>query len=933
MKIRILKLSLFVWFFGPYFCSSGQSNIILGQANIQHFSNENYNASRQNWGIAQSPVTGIMYFANSKGLLEYDGSVWKLYESPSAIRSIFIDDQGKIFTGALGEFGYWQQDSFGRLIYHSLKTLVPGKDFAQEAVWNIISTEEGVLFQSFAYVYLYRNNQVKKLTTPGNVLFVHQVDNRLYVEGLNKGIFELKNEKFTLVEGSEFLGKTSVHAFLPGSKPGEILVCTDKGVFVYNEKGFSPFGGVINSFFQHNQLNRAIVLDKDRYAFGTILDGVVITNGKGEILNHYNKKNGLQNNTVLSLKKDRSGDLWIGLDNGIDLINLNLPVKYYSDAEGSIGTVFDAALHEGKLYIGTNHGVFVATPGSAKPDFKLIPQTQGQVWDLEVIDGQLLCGHNNGTFRISNLKAELVSTITGGWVIKKLKKHPDFLIQGTYTKLCLYQKDAGGKWRFLKDLDGLSAPVNQLEEDSEGNIWVNFANKGIASYKLNLAAGKVERLEVFEEEAFRTSTTNLGQIGNKIIVTTPIGIYSYDSGKKTLTQDKQLNQQRNLRQIVKLFVVSPKVLLAIDKNKALGLIENDSPFKEIPIRKNKWVDGSENIVILDAQHLLFCAEDGFAVMPESILSGLLNEKIEEPMIRAALFPDNPSLNRYFYHQKNERYYYDYDQNSLMICFSSPVYDKAIQYSFWLEGYSNIWSDYAGINKKEYSNLPPGTYTFHVRSNLSDLESTFSFEISSPWYWNMWSKTIYLFLLAGLFFWLYQLHLKRLKTQKDHLRESLEQKHKEQEEKNQQEIIRLRNEQLESDIIRKSEELANSMMTLIKKNELLGKIKEEVEHTTKSPKQILSLIEKNISTEHDWKVFESNFNKVHEAFLKRLVEEYPDLTHGDLKLAAYLRMNLSTKEIAQLLNITMRSVELKRYRLRQKLNLNTEENLADFILKF
>jgi DNA-binding NarL/FixJ family response regulator len=81
------------------------------------------------------------------------------------------------------------------------------------------------------------------------------------------------------------------------------------------------------------------------------------------------------------------------------------------------------------------------------------------------------------------------------------------------------------------------------------------------------------------------------------------------------------------------------------------------------------------------------------------------------------------------------------------------------------------------------------------------------------------------------------------------------------------------------------------------------------------------------------VFEMNFNQVHEQFFKKLKADFPELTPGDLKLAAYLKMNLSSKEIAPLLNISIRSVENKRYRLRRKLNLEEEENLTEFMLRY
>lgn len=93
------------------------------------------------------------------------------------------------------------------------------------------------------------------------------------------------------------------------------------------------------------------------------------------------------------------------------------------------------------------------------------------------------------------------------------------------------------------------------------------------------------------------------------------------------------------------------------------------------------------------------------------------------------------------------------------------------------------------------------------------------------------------------------------------------------------------------------------------------------------------IDGHLSSEEDWDVFKANFNQLHDQFFKRLKEEYPELTPGDLRLAAYLKMNLSSKEVAPLLNISLRGVENKRYRLRRKLQLEPEANLAEFLMQY
>ena len=151
--------------------------------------------------------------------------------------------------------------------------------------------------------------------------------------------------------------------------------------------------------------------------------------------------------------------------------------------------------------------------------------------------------------------------------------------------------------------------------------------------------------------------------------------------------------------------------------------------------------------------------------------------------------------------------------------------------------------------------------------------------------------------------------------------------------NEKEIIRIKNEQLRAEFKGKSKELAVSTMSIIKKNELLASIKDKLDviKDENPVKSVIKVIDESLNKNDDWEFFKEAFNNADSEFLKKVKELHPTLSPNDLKLCAYLRLNLSTKEIAKLLNITSRSVEIKRYRLRKKLNLQHEENLVSYIL--
>nr|HMQ61184.1 triple tyrosine motif-containing protein [Flavilitoribacter sp.] len=259
----------------------------------------------------------------------------------------------------------------------------------------------------------------------------------------------------------------------------------------------------------------------------------------------------------------------------------------------------------------------------------------------------------------------------------------------------------------------------------------------------------------------------------------------------------------------------------------------------------------------------------------------------------------------------------------------------LQFRYRLEGFDPAWSAWQPENVREYTNLPPGPYRFTVISNFNDQEASFSFVIQPKWFQTSWAKALFIGMLGLVIFLVNRWLQFRLQRQKDVLE-------REQERQLQDERIRNRNQQLQLDIINKSKQLANSTFSLVRKNEILFQLKDELEQIKQDlgarfPEKyyyrMLDQINRQLSDNQDWEIFETNFNLVHDEFFKKLRKEFPDLTPSELRLAAYLRMNLATKEIAPLLNISIRGVENKRYRLRKKLGLDQDANLTDFLLNY
>jgi DNA-binding CsgD family transcriptional regulator len=301
------------------------------------------------------------------------------------------------------------------------------------------------------------------------------------------------------------------------------------------------------------------------------------------------------------------------------------------------------------------------------------------------------------------------------------------------------------------------------------------------------------------------------------------------------------------------------------------------------------------------------------------------------------------------------YSFPIKRNAFRFYFSSPTYDapQNIEYSFKLSGYNDVWSEWSPSSSYEYANLPEGKFVFTVKAKnqlgFESLSDSIEFKILPPWYKSILAYISYgllsvLFILLIIWYFYRRIEFSNRKERFEQVRKyrEKEQDYKKQVQESEQKIEHLENEKLRIEMINRNKELANQTMHLIRKNRSLVKVKEELQKIRKNmaeeiPEEkissIITRIDKDIDNKKQWEVFESYFDKVHEDFLNRLKTSYPSLTPKELRLCAYLRMNISTKEIAPLMNISIRGVEICRYRVRKKLNIDRDTNLTKMIIDF
>lgn len=933
----------------------------IGVPYIQNYSKATYLSGNQNWSIAKDSK-GIMYFGNAQGLLTYDGRYWQQYEMPNRqiVRSVATDPTGKIYTGSYGEFGYWSSKN-RHLSYTSISKHLPSSYKLTDEIWKIYIDGDRVLFQSFSAIYIYHQNKVKVVKTPGALLFLHQVGKRFFVEVLDKGLFELHGSTLEPLENSGPPLPPDVLSILP-FKNGNLLIGTKKNsLFLYDGHRFMPFQTEASDFLKTYQLNNGVALMNKYYAYGTILNGLIIIDENGQIVQRINKASGLQNNTVLSLYIDKEKNLWAGLDNGIDRIELNSPLYYYFDKVGQLGTVYSSLIYKDNIYLGTNQGLFYSSwrPASGKAfDFKLIPNSQGQVWDLSELDGQLLCGHNEGTFRVNNGALNKISNISGGWTIKKLNSNPNYLIQGTYNGLVLYKKNAAGLWVFFSKVANFGAPSRYVEQDAHGDIWVSHAYKGIYRLSLSPDFTRVLSTTYYDKKDGLPGSYNVNifTFENKLVFSSDKGFYIYDEISNRFNNYAALNKELgSFASSNRIIDAGNKKYWFIDHGK-MGLADFSIPGKsKIESNRFRVLDGRmvqyyENISKISNQIYLISVDDGFVVYDASAES-VKREKIVMPKVLIRNIYDLTDTYKLVAEagEQTDDLQIPYSRNNIRISYTLPYYRQGtIKYQYFLKGFSKDWSDWNVSSQKDFTNLSWGAYTFLVRATLNgearSQVTEFRFTIRPPFYATGWAILLYIILAALTIYLLKKLYdrkllkdkmliTKRLQLEKDeHLKKEAE--------ANEKQIIRLEHEKLQADLAGKSRELANSAMSLVYKNELLQKLSQEITKLKDSEgiripeeqqRKIQNVINDGMNDDRDWNLFENSFNEAHDSFFKKLKAQHPHLVPNDLKLCAFLYMNMSSKEMASLLNISLRGVEIRRYRLRKKLNVPHDKNLVEFLM--
>ena len=908
---------------------------------IYNYTPSEYKGESQNWKICQADNKKI-YFANNIGLLEFNGVVWQRYPLPNGAIARAVSAKGNtLYTGGFAEFGYWQPNKFNELQYTSLSRQLDPTDIEDEEIWKIIFSDRWVLFQSLHKIFVYNTQQqsFKIISAAHHLPKIFKIGEHIYFQKMKEGLFELVNGEEVLVTDHPLFREHILINLLP-QKEHFLFVTQDKGIYEGTPTQIEAWKVSASQLINTLNIYSCERLSDGSLVLGTIAKGVYRISAKGELLEHLQQKEGLQNNTVLSIFEDKEHNVWLGLDNGISMVNFFSPFRLYKDYEGQLGAVYTSIVHQGTLYLGTNQGLFYTLfPLQSNSKFSLVEGTNGQVWQLKVVENTLFCGHNSGTFIIENHQATSICNLLGTWDVKTIAGRPNWLLQGNYEGLHLLEKKEG-RWQYRNKIEGFNVSSRFFEFISPTELLVSHEYKGVFRLQLNDDFTKVTEVHK-ETSAPMGRKSAIAKYRNEIWYFTEKGLFKYNTTTHKFIQDEALTQQlfhQDSYLSGTLVQGKDEGLWAFTQHNivkiAQGKLDNVPQLKKMPLSASfrKDLVGYENLYEYREGDCLLGTSTGFMSFVfnqvthtpyEVHIEHIASSRVEGALRAIAL--DTKEIE------------FNHTENNFTFSYSVPAYCGMFPsvYQYKLKGLYEHWSDWSEEATVRFENLPAGDYTFLVRAKVGDAVSpntaSFHFVIRKPWYATNVMIAFYIALLCGLLLVVHRVYRVHYKRHKKKVEQEKEKELALMQLENDRTVMQLRNDKLQSEVESKNRELAATTMSIVRKNELLMSIKEAL-LSSGNGKEVLHIVDDNINSEGDWEHFQEIFNQTDRDFLTRLKNLHPDLTPNDIKLCIYLRLNLSSKEIAPLLNISTQSVEIKRYRLRKKMLLERNQNLTDYILK-
>lgn len=759
---------------------------------IENFTSGDYKSSPQNWAFAEGS-DGFLYAGNTNGVLQYDGASWHTITLPNKglVRSIAASANEKIYVGGVNELGYLAPDALGRMQFHSLKKFLKEEYRDFKDVWSMV-TNRGMVYFLFENTLFRWDGYTFKVWKPkerfGNVF---KVGYEVYIESKGVGIQKIVGEELQLIQGGELVNneRAKTEGIL-GYKDDELIIINVRnGMSILDGERMVSFNPESNVVFKKERIKKSIRLSSGDFAMITSSSGLYIVDSQtGAIKKKIGKKEGLISDVLFSVYEDRFGSIWIGSDNGISRVDWTSPIRSFNELNGLNERVRSAMYHKGRFFVDSK-GLHELVKHDAVqeinvPSFKKLEGIQSSLKSILPIDGDILA-FNESLLFIIDAENKLVHTERHKFSFTSLLRStadPYKVYVGTLRGQlfsCTYQDK---QWVVAPEPDiQIDGSIEGILETPDGNLWLQTYYKGLyfaekqpkeSKEELNFALKHYDTLSGLPTMSYNF----LYQFDDQIYITAADGMYRFHETTKTFVKDSLLNDQYDP---------------AVDAYGYMGLSADGTIWQTVREGfENKLYALNEDKLDEVLEFNLYTDFDIYSMEFLDDIPLLLGPK---GMLAYNPNQVRPSQKQFATHLRKvwmngdslvyagtqtEAAAFSYTHNSFNFEYTLPYFNKSqhSSYQSYLEGYDNSWSDWSTETKRNYTNIPAGSYTFKVRSKnvydkLGDVDS-YAFSIKPAWYGSWLAYLLYVISLIALGWYIIHWRSAELKKKNERLEETI-----------------------------------------------------------------------------------------------------------------------------------------------------------------